>query len=651
MNRLVTPASAFLALLVAVTSVTAQYDGPNTGPVDVSQVVHGNNRFGVDLFDHLAQQNAENLLVSPFSISTAFAMAYAGARGQTASQMVDVFHFGLPSSDLHSAYGGLLSSLRDASRDGYTLRAANRLWGQQGFGVLPEFLDITGQQYGAPYSELDFIGQSDASRQLINQWVASQTENKIQDLFPSGAINRDTRLVLANAIYLDANWQQPFDAAHTRSGTFTVSSDEQVTVSMMHQTSRFGYAGLPALEILEMPYAGDALSMLIVLPRQADGLDDVYQWLRHADLSLAIDELEPTTVAVSLPKFRAMSELQLNETLAAMGMTAPFSQEADFSGITGERDLYIQSAIHKSFIDVNEWGTEAAAATGISIGRTSIEIPEAVFRADHPFVFLIRDNITQSTLFMGRVTTPEAPTDDIFPDHSAAPLMPGDADRDLDFDQLDLIQVQSAAKYLTGKAATWGEGDWNGAPGGKASNPPAGDGLFDQGDIIAALSAAVYQTGPYGALVPRGQSNDGQTSVGYNATTGEVFVDAPAGVELTSININSASGIFSGEPAQNLGGSFDNDADNNIFKATFGSSFGSLSFGNVAQAGLAEDFLLGDLTVVGSLEGGGALGDVDMIYVPEPATVVLLVFGAFALLARRQFGADAPGIQSRRASE
>ncbi len=211
-------------------------------------------------------------------------------------------------------------------------------------------------------------------------------------------------------------------------------------------------------------------------------------------------------------------------------------------------------------------------------------------------------------------------------------LQAGDADQDLDFDQIDLVQVQVAAKYLTGQAATWGEGDWNGAPGGEQGNPPAGDALFDQLDIIAALGPGQYLTGPYAAIAPGGQPNDAQTSIVYNVQTGELGVDAPAGMELTSINIDSAAGAFTGDPARNLGGSFDNDADGNIFKATFGSSFGSLSFGNVAQPGLAEQFLLDDLSVVGSLQGGGALGDVDLIYVPEPSGVVLLILGALVFL-------------------
>ncbi len=185
-------------------------------------------------------------------------------------------------------------------------------------------------------------------------------------------------------------------------------------------------------------------------------------------------------------------------------------------------------------------------------------------------------------------------------------------------------------------AHTWGEGDWNGAPGGEPGNPPAGNGLFDQLDIIAALGAGAYLTGPYAAIATGGDANDEQTSIVYNPTTGEVAVNAPASTDLTSINIDSAAGIFTGEPAQNLGGSFDNDADDNIIKATFGSSFGSLSFGNVAQTGLSEEFVAGDLTVVGSLAGGGDLGTVDLIYVPEPGSIVLLCLGIFALLGCRR---------------
>jgi hypothetical protein len=206
-------------------------------------------------------------------------------------------------------------------------------------------------------------------------------------------------------------------------------------------------------------------------------------------------------------------------------------------------------------------------------------------------------------------------------------LQAGDADMDLDLDQLDLVHVQIAAKYLTGQPATWGEGDWNGNPSGSQGSPPVGDGLFNQLDIIAAQQAANYLTGPYAAIESNGQSDDDQSSIGYDARSGEVWIDAPAGMELSSINIDSVAGIFTGQSAQNLGGSFDNDADANIFKATFGGSFGSVSFGNVAQTGLSEEFVLGDLSVVGSLAGGGELGSVDLVYVPEPTSVLLLSVG------------------------
>jgi hypothetical protein len=187
--------------------------------------------------------------------------------------------------------------------------------------------------------------------------------------------------------------------------------------------------------------------------------------------------------------------------------------------------------------------------------------------------------------------------------------------------------VSQAGKYLTGESATWGEGDWNNAPGGIPGNPPPGNGLFDQQDIIAALQSGVYLTGPYAVIASDGHRADGQTSVIYDARSGELSIDAPVGAELTAINIDSGSGIFVGEAAAQLGGSFDNDSDANIFKATFGSSFGSLSFGNVAQTGLTEDFMLNDLTVTGALAGGGDLGAVDLIYIPEPNAAVLLILG------------------------
>jgi hypothetical protein len=257
---------------------------------------------------------------------------------------------------------------------------------------------------------------------------------------------------------------------------------------------------------------------------------------------------------------------------------------------------------------------------------------------------LVRLDLTDgSTEVLNLQTTTAADMDILVLPPPPAELQAGDADQDLDFDQFDLIQVLQAGKYLSGLEATWGEGDWSGAPGGAPGSPPAGDGVFDQLDLIKASLAGLYGTGPYAAFQPGGRDDDAQTSLVYDATTGEVRVDVPAGVELTSINIDSASGIFTGDAAQNLGGSFDHDGDANIFKATFGGSFSSLSFGNVAPAGLSEEFVASDLTVIGSLQGGGPLGEVDLIYVPEPSAMLMAALGLVLMAV-----APRPGRDSRR---
>ena len=482
---------------------------PGVTAAQLSPVVAGNNQFAVDLYKQLGASASDNLLVSPLSISTALAMTYVGARGQTAAEMADVLHFELPQNQLHAEMGTLISGLNEQDRD-YTLDIASRLWGQVGYPYQPDFLATTREHYGAELAEVDFVQNTEASRLAINDWVQQKTQNRIEDLIPAGALNELTRLVLTNAIYFHSSWTHEFDQDLTQSAPFHVTGDEQIEVPMMSQQRLMRYGEMPNAQVLEMPYgsvasedvnsgAEDNVSMFVVLPTAADGLAELEASLDAESLTSTIDQqLFPTQVRIEFPRFDLTDEMGLGETLATMGMPTAFSDLADFSGISDE-PLSISDVVHKTFIRVNEEGTEAAGATGVVIGTTSV-VQTQTFRADHPFLFLIRDNPTGSILFMGRVTRPEVSGDG---DVTTTELVPGDANQDLVFDQFDLIQVLQAGKYLTGQVATWGQGDWNGAPGGSLGNPPEGDGVFDQRDIMAALQMEAYLDRPQAALPPQ----------------------------------------------------------------------------------------------------------------------------------------------------
>lgn len=411
-------------LLLAAASVTFADDPPWPSDSDAAAVVGGNNRFAFDLYARLAAEADGNLFFSPYSISTALAMTYAGARGNTETEMADTLHFALPQDRLHPALGSVIGDLNGGQREGYQLNVANRLWGQQGYGFLPEFLDVTREHYGAELAQVDFIGQTEPTRQTINQWVEEQTQQKIRDLIPAGALTPLTRLVLTNAIYFKSDWKYQFDPELTAEAPFWRTPDEQVNVRMMHQVGELKYAALPTFQMLELPYAAEDVSLLALLPNERDALAELESWLTAETLNQSLEQLTPKKVSVSLPKFGMTQKFGLSSVLASMGMSDAFDPgAADFSGINGEGDLFISGVIHKAFIDLNEEGTEAAAATGVVVGTTSVDPPIPEFRADHPFLFLIRDNRTQSVLFMGRAAEPRIGAVGIVPEPSTFVLL------------------------------------------------------------------------------------------------------------------------------------------------------------------------------------------------------------------------------------
>jgi len=377
-------------------------------PSDQAEAIKGNNAFTVGLYEQLKSQPG-NLFFSPESISTALAMTYAGARGDTATEMANVLHFTLPPEKLHPAMGALLSNL-NAAHDGYQLKVANALWGQQGYTFLDSFLKTTKDNYGAGLNQVDFKGATEAARATINSWVEQQTANRIKDLIGQGVLKPDTRLVLTNAIYFKGDWDKPFKKEDTKDEDFHVSSTQTIKAQLMHSIDEFNYFDGVTFQALEIPYKNKELSMIVFLPKDADGLAAFEQTVTADTLQQWLGQLRPVSkVIVALPKFKVEEQFGLGNTLQAMGMKQAFGAGADFSEMDGKHDLFISAVIHKAYVDVNEEGTEAAAATGIPMVHPAVafqEPPPIIFRVDHPFLFVIRDNKSGSILFMGRVINP-----------------------------------------------------------------------------------------------------------------------------------------------------------------------------------------------------------------------------------------------------
>ena len=384
---------------------------PQASPADREALADGNSGFAFDLYQKLKDTD-DNLFYSPYSISLALAMTYAGARGETEKQMADTLHFGLPQESLHPAFNSLdieLASRGEGAKGkddaGFRLNIVNAIWGQKDYQFLAEFLDILAQNYGAGLRVLDFIKTPEQSRITINNWVSDQTEGRIEDLIPQGAIDALTRLVLTNAIYFNAAWQFPFKEEATSDGTFHLLDGGKITVPMMRQTESFGYAEGDTYQAVELPYDGRELSMVILLPR-AGQFETFEDSMNYQAVKGIISELKSRQVSLTMPKFEFESEFSLKKALAAMGMPVAFSANADFSGMTGSRDLSIDEVIHKSFVSVDEAGTEAAAATAVMMRLTAAPGMPIEVTVDRPFLFLIRDIETGTILFIGRVINP-----------------------------------------------------------------------------------------------------------------------------------------------------------------------------------------------------------------------------------------------------
>lgn len=390
-------------------------------PREGASVVAANNQFAVDLYGRLGSREG-NLFFSPYSISKALAMTYAGARGDTEQEMAAVLHFTLGQEKEHRAFLEMrnllnrnhpaMTSARSPRKPIPQLWVSANLWGQRGYGFRKAYLDLLRDCYGAGLQEVDFATAPERARKTINDWVERQTNRKIRDLLSSEAVHAETRLVLASAIYFKGDWATPFAKSATSPEMFRVNARREVQAPMMKHTDEFGYFEDKQLQGLRMMYQGDDLAMLVLLPKQVEGLAALEKALTADNLKTWMAKLRTQKVDVTLPKFRMTDEFALKDTLMELGMRKAFSRAADFRGMNDAREpLRIDAVSHKAFVEVNEEGAEAAAATAVSVGLATapppmISPPTPVFRADHPFVFAICDVQTGLILFLGRVTNP-----------------------------------------------------------------------------------------------------------------------------------------------------------------------------------------------------------------------------------------------------
>lgn len=414
-HNLVT-ASLSLTLVTAACGPT-QVDAPGellksskaritaTAPeADQAQAVHDTTTFALDLYRKLPA-SADNAVLSPWSITSALSMTYPGARGATQTAFETVLHQSLTQERYHRAMNSVslaLDSRSQGAKD-FQLRANNQLFTQTGMTVVPAFLDVLGEEYGAGVRLLDFATQPEPSRKAINQWIDANTAHLIPELLKQGAVTSDTRLALVNTLYFNAKWKTPFEHSRTANGTFTLGDGSTMQVPMMAgEGLAVRQATVDSVLALELPYKGDEVAMLVLAP-PVGTLAQFEQSLDAAKLRSFVDALTEGTAAVRMPKFEARSQADLKEVLTALGLGVAFTPNADFTGMQAEGGLAITAVVHEAVVKTDEAGTEAAAATAVIVGRVSL--PQYV-EVDRPFLYLIRDRATGVVLFLGRVTRP-----------------------------------------------------------------------------------------------------------------------------------------------------------------------------------------------------------------------------------------------------
>lgn len=375
----------------------------------VEGVADSNNQFAFELYKKIASVEKGNIFISPFSISTALAMTYAGADMQTADEMAACMHFLPNTPDFHMAYGKYLQLLERNAAGNINWRVANRLWGEKKYKLRDDFLDLNKRAYNSPLEKIDFQFQPEAGRILINAWVEKQTEERIKNLIPPGAITSDTRLVLTNAVYFKADWLYKFDKKKTREENFYVTNATKEKVPFMNFEGAFHYTATKTYQAIRLPYKGEKHSMIVVLPQKNILVGDVEKEVSSESFNNLFHDYLPD-IKLSLPKFKTTLGLSLGDYLRQMGMTTAFTDRANFSKMTASNNLCISEVFHKAFVEIDEEGTEAAAATAVVMVlecSNSGGKPKPIeFIANRPFLFYIVDDETKAILFVGRIMNP-----------------------------------------------------------------------------------------------------------------------------------------------------------------------------------------------------------------------------------------------------